>query len=318
VNINITMASRKTSLTLIDLEAFKDLDQKLRDDYDENAASTDKYYEHSEIFDDICQEAEAEDQLNERRSRPMRRPSLSGVSGGSSMEWEGNVAIESLRRRRHSTFNSRNRAAHRKEHADLEEHLKSFEDKHRFRRASFVNNLLEFSVNFDVSMSNAAMGHEISPALNFSCPVLSYMHDDEEDSVEILMLRRPSLISSNDDSKTDSWESLKDDGETDFSPDAHEMSREYVIELPSMEEVVKPKGKRRRPHSYQMLEKRLTCESQSDVIKSFSLKEMTASYVAQQPRAPIEPKSLDHDVPSTFQSSSEQPLAARQQCARGA
>ena len=39
------------------------------------------------------------------------------------------------------------------------------EDKHTFRRASFVNNLLEFSVNYDVS--TAAMPHEVSPALNF-------------------------------------------------------------------------------------------------------------------------------------------------------
>jgi len=312
------MASRKTSLTLIDLEAFKEIDEKLRDDYDENAASTDKYQEHSQIFEEICQEAEAEDQLDYRPSRPLRRPSLSGISEASSMEWEATEAIGKLRRRRHSTFNPRNRAAHREEHADLEEHLKRLEDKHRFRRASFVNNLLEFSVNFDVSMSNPAMDHEISPALNFSCPVLSYMNDEEEDSVDLTMIRRPSLISVHDDSNTDSWESLKDDGETESPQDAHELSREYVIELPSMEEVVKPKGKRRRPHSYKMLEKRLESESQYNVIKSFSWKEMTASFVAQLPQAPIEPKSLNNDVPSTFQSKSEQPLAARQQCARGA
>ena len=312
------MASRKTSLTLIDLEEFKEKDAAA-------VAYSAKYHEHSEIFDEICQEAEAEDQLETRPRRQLRRVSLSGSSACSSMDWDKPVEITKLRRRRHSTFNPRNRAAHRREHADLDEHLKMLEDKQRFRRASFVHNLLEFSVNFDVSTA-AAMSHDVSPALNFSCPVLSYMNDDEEDSVELRMLRRPSLVSIPDDSDSNSnaqsWESFKDDGETELPQDGHELSREYVFEMPPMEEPVNPRAKRRRPHSYKMLEKRLTCESQFDVIKSFTLMDMAASInVATMPAASpsMQPKALDmHDVANTFQSKSEQPLAVRQHCARGA
>ena len=138
------------------------------------------------------------------------------------------------------------------------------------------------------------------------------------------MFRRPSLVSIPDDSHAESWESFKDDGETELPQDGHEMSREFVIELPPMEDEIKPKSKRRRrPHSYQMLEKRLTCEAQYDIIKSFNLKEMTASInpatlpTASSPSR-MEPKALDLDVANTFQSKSEQPLASRQQCARGA
>ena len=320
------MASRKTSLTLIDLEEFKETDRR------QDAAAiaySEKYHEHSEIFDEICQEAEAEDQLDQRPRGQIRRVSLTGSSGSSSMEWDKPVEIAKLHRRRHSTFNPRNRAAHRKEHAELDDHLKMLEDKQSFRRASVVHNLLEFSVNFDVS--TATMSHEMSPALNFSCPVLSYMNDDEEDSVELRLLRRPSLVSIPDDSNAQSWESFKDDGVTQLIQDGEDMSREYIFELPPMEEVVKPRGKRRRPHSYKLLEKRLASESQCDVIKSLTLMDMAAPAinVAAMPAASSQihpkaldlqahPKALDLDVANTFQSKREQPVSLRQQCARGA
>ena len=323
--------NRKGSMTMADLEAIHDME---RNSMNRACASEGvgasmeaaKYHEHSEIFEEICHEAETEDQMEQslNLSRQPRRGSLTGgcidahdaaVAHGLVHE---PVEIRSLHRRRHSNYNPRNRAAHRQSHTDLEEHLRHLEDKHHLRRASFVNNLLEFSLSYDVSMSGSE--HELSPALNFSCPVLSYMNDEEEDSVELRMLRRSSLVSVPEDSNQESWESLKDDGETSLPQDAHEMSREYVIELPPLEEYVKPSGKRRRSHSYKMLEERLTSESPIDVIKSFSMKDMAASIslVTLPTTAVVQSKDLDLQVQNTFQAERGQPLAARQQCARGA
>ena len=318
---------------MADLEAIHDM-QRLSLSRAAAPSSTDaavdspKYLEHSEIFEEICQEAETEDQLERSPSfaRQPRRSSLTGCGLVDAHEAavknglvdEPAAGVRNLHRRRHSSYNPRNRAAHRQAHMKLEDHLRYLEDEHHFKRASFVNNLLEFNLSYDVSMSGSE--HELSPALGFSCPVLSYMNEDEEDSVELRMLRRPSLVSVPEDPTQASWESFKDDGETDLPVDAHEMSDEYIIELPPLEEYVKPSGKRRRSHSYKLLEKRLTSESPMDVIKSFSLKEMVATVpqVTFPATAGVQSKDLDLPVQNTFQAEREQPLAARQQCARGA
>ena len=45
------------------------------------------------------------------------------------------------------------------------------------------------------------------------------MNDNEKDSVELSMFCRPSLVSIPVDSNAESWESFKDDGETDRTQD---------------------------------------------------------------------------------------------------
>ena len=321
---------RKSSMNMADLEAINEQQPYTK----ENSG---KYSEHTEIFEDICQETEAED--NARSTKQPRR-----LSGSDEVDmlpppppkirndprqrrhssyFMPPPEIRNLHLRRHSSYEPRNRSAHHQAHAELKDHLDHLEDKHDLRRASFVHNLLEFNLSFDVSMNSFA---DIGPsaALNLSCPVLSYMNDDEEDSVELNLLRRPSLVSGQENSKEESWESLKDDGEAELPKEDHENSGEYCIELPPLEEVIKPAGKRRRSSSYKILEKRLQLESPIEVLKSFNIKENSANFddaciTAIQPKnLDAQSTALDNEMHDTFQQQREQPAATLQQVARGA
>jgi hypothetical protein len=312
----MTNQDRKASLTMADLESMdvNDHDCRMLHHHDMNY----------EIFEEIYQDAEVDDEHDDDDSRgrnrnmSRRRSSITGTRQDESL---GNLTGSTHRRRRHSTYNPRNRRAHRDGHSEIKEFLSNIKDKNYTRRNSFVNNLMDFNLSYEVSM--AASKHELSPALNFSCPVLNYLREDDEDSIELQMTKRPSLISERQEhSDSMNWESFKDDGESELPQDGHELRIEYVMELPLVDQPRVSKGKRRqRPHSYKMLERRLSSESPMSVIKSFTVHEMRASYPTEVSSiSPLSGKDLDSYIATGIQSQREQPLVSKrqQQCARGA
>jgi hypothetical protein len=310
----MTNQDRKGSLTMADLESMNS--------YDLNGPSKSHHDLNYEIFEEICQDAELDDNndVSRGRNRMSRRSSISGPR----QEESGNLSnstSDTIRRRRHSTYNPRNRKAHRDAHSKVKELISNWNDKNYSRRNSFVSNLMDFNLSYEVSM--AVSKHDVSPALNFSCPVLNYLREDDEDSIELRMTKRPSLISEREpvDSSM-SWESFKDDGESELPQDVR---IEYIMQLPSMDD--KPrlsKGKRRqKPHSYKLLERRLSAESPMSVIKSFTIHEMRATYPTETNVGNVSPppfgKDLETYIGTGIQSQRQQPLVPKQQqCARGA
>lgn len=311
--------NRKASMTMADLEAIHEQDK-----FVSNNPVTQKYSEHSEIFEDLCHEAEQDDTMNSSQlsNKSSRRGSLTGCVDDmdlptTSATNEGQQEFRMLHQRRHSSYEPLNRSVHRAQHQEVKEHLAKMEDKHHLRRSSFVNNLLEFNLSVDVSMSDHM--DALSPAMHLSCPVLSYMNDDEEESIELRMVQRPSLVSVMEGEESqESWESLKDCGTSLSEPqDAHYESKEYVIELPPMEEPKKIRPKRRR-HSYKILEEKLSEGSPLDVLKAWNSLGGGIAASAMPAVPPPQPKSLERTDMFSFETTRESPLATRAQVARGA
>lgn len=197
------------------------------------------------------------------------------------------------------------------------------------RRSSIVDNLLDF---------NLSIGATSSITMQLSCPILSYMNDDEEDSVDLRQVKRPSLVSVvedcvNEAQHEEGWESLEADGSA-LPMDAHFQTREYQFELPPVDDSDRSKKKqlKRRRHSYQMLEQRLS-ESQSplDILKEWSSSmggnkknltvsltaPMNASSVASSPEQ-VKSLELDSGLSDFQQRAREGPMLTNMQCARGA
>lgn len=315
--------NRKASMTMADLEAIHEHDK-----FVSNNPAVAKYSEYSEIFEDLCHEAEQDDDMHTSFGSQLssgRRGSLTGCVDDMDMDLPSAAVVNNtieggqeefrmLHQRRHSSYEPRNRSFHRAQHQQVKEHLMKMEDKHHLRRSSFVNNLLEFNLSVDVSMSD--MGADaVSPAMHLSCPVLSYMNDDEEESIELRMVQRPSLVSVVEGEESqESWESLKDCGTT-TPQDAHYESKEYIIELPPMEEPKKIRPKRRR-HSYKILEEKLLEGSPLDVLKAWN--SLSGGIAASAMPAAPQPKSLERNDIFSFETTRESPLATRAQVARGA
>jgi hypothetical protein len=291
----MTNKNRKASLTISDLETIHAIEQIRL-----NSINSEKYNEHNEIFEEICQDAEAEDEIMET-SLPSstimtRRTSITGCTSTTSSTivlepFEKDLSCRMDRHhypRRHSTYNGRNRKFHRDAHATIKDYFLTIQDVNHARRTSFVTNLMDFNLSFDVAMA-ASNSNGISPTLNLSCPILSYLKEDDEDSIELIMIKRPSLITDKEEfNQSANWESLKDDGESEEdSMDNPNHKTEYVIELAPLEEDYDSSwGKKRnndrqrrkkKVHSYQMLEQRLSSESLMSVVKSFGLHGMSAA-----------------------------------------
>jgi hypothetical protein len=152
--------------------------------------------------------------------------------------------------RRHSSFNPRNRQINRDDHTKIEDYL--FQKINR--EISFrVNNLLNFHSSFEISLEALSWNDSFS-ALHFSCPVLSYMHDTDEDSIDIQIAKRPTLVSATNGSRN--FENLNDN---------------HVIALEFNDRIIEPTcqvqrldkenystfqhGKRRNSHSCRRLER---------------------------------------------------------------
>lgn len=312
--------SRKSSMTMGDLEAIREQDMSgmLKPAKTPQEA---KYMEHSEIFEDLCNEAETDDMQSGNSNK--QRGAGSGshddmelVLGSSTVSTSTSEEFRTLHKRRHSSYESSMRSTHREHHQEIKEHLHTMEDEHSLRRASFVNHLLEFNLSVDVSMADLNADPEAeytSPAMHLSCPVLSYMNDDEEDSVELRIMHRPSLISVEEEAP---WESLKDCGSQ--MPREEEKAKEYVLELPPLpveDPNRKMRPKRRRPHSYKILEEKLATQSPLNVLKSWN----TLPAPAAMAPITIQPKSLEvQNGMDDFQRARDGPVATRAQVARGA
>lgn len=384
----MTKETRKASITIADLEAIHEHD--LYEMYHPNKAGAEaaaaeaaataetssKYSEHSEIFEDMCHEAEHEDMLSPTEGSAAavnRRGSITGCSddmdllplvistttGANTISASASTfAFRTLHQRRHSSYESRNRSMHRIQHQQVKDHLSKMEDKHHLRRASFVTNLLQFNLSVDMSMSAADFGgganngyangmpgemNMSSPAMHLSCPVLSYMNDVEEDSVELLQMKRPGY----DDedmipSEQEGWETLNDDGSA-LPIDGHnaKTSKEYVVTLPPLE-VEGPKKvgvPKRRRHSYKVLEEKLAeGTTPLEMLKAWNNSMGTnnpnggvpsnqkAPPVASVPATAVQPKTLEqpksletrNDGLQEFNQARGGPVASRSTLARGA
>ena len=238
--------------------------------------------EQQRIFEVLYQSVEITNELTAEHGFITRRASMHCIS---------NLQPSSSHERpcrRHSSFHSRNRQAHRIDHSNIEEHLLQQRNRELTCR---VNNLLNFHSSFEISLE-ASSWHESIPALHFSCPVLSYMHDSDEDSIEIRMAKRPSLISVTNGSRN--FENLNDISVDDpvindisvDNPVINDISADnpVIITFDLNDQLTEPvngtqtlntvsysssrHGKRRNRLSYARLERRLATESHLTVFKS--------------------------------------------------
>eukprot|EP00545_Synedropsis_sp_CCMP1620_P009494 CAMPEP_0119005742 /NCGR_PEP_ID=MMETSP1176-20130426/1902_1 /TAXON_ID=265551 /ORGANISM="Synedropsis recta cf, Strain CCMP1620" /LENGTH=379 /DNA_ID=CAMNT_0006957583 /DNA_START=221 /DNA_END=1360 /DNA_ORIENTATION=- len=329
-------------------------------------ATSQKYLEHSEIFQDLCYEAAQEDSMTTATTASTYMSSLSGCSDDSNLPTTQVVETTSssssqhkqhvhvhVHVRRHSSYDSRSRAIHREQHDQMKEHFATHDDEHHSRRSNFINHLLDFNLSIsvmDVSMANVVVGGadmlggdnnnnnnnnndaSTTAMMHISCPILSYMNDEEEDSVEMTHLKRPSMGTVEEDQES-SWESLKDDTVYDnehVSSSLKEETKQYIMELPPLDDLDdEPKMKSTRPkrrrHSYKVLEEKLMEGSPLDVLKAWNSMSLlpntptptTTTTVATAPTQPQQPKSLEVNNDFGFQTR-EGPLATRAQVARGA
>jgi hypothetical protein len=317
--------NRQGSLTIADLEMIHAMKECQKNDYSET------YYENKDIFNEIWQDVEAEDDLNppnsnsthRREGQRARRLSIPMDTSESIIDTQTKPMRGCVRR--HSTFHSQERQQHYTAHRIMKDYLLSREDVHHDRRSSLVTNLMEFNLSYGVVFmtSTGSTTNNDDRPVSTSCPVLSYMNEDDEDSVELRRIKRPSLVSLFESKTIHDWETLEDDT-VDVS------TIEYVMDMtsPPIEEsnLSRRKGKRRKPHSYQMLERRLSVESPVSVMKSLTRKEEMTKMFHPPSFSPVAlsnaTKDLDamrHTGISNFPEQRVQnPIPVRQQCARGA
>jgi hypothetical protein len=292
---------RKGSLTIADLEAIQAFNQcRFGVDFD-------KYLESIAIFHDICQDVEAEDEIPLLKQGVVGRRSSTPFSSFS----VDKIPNQTIRRaRRHSTFNPRNRKEHHDAHANMKAFLITMNDVDYERRSSFVNKLMELNLSCSVAMS--ASKKEVSFSMNLPYPVFSYLNENDEDSVEKRMNKRPSLVYLSEAKETNDWETLDDTCSTDM------YCMEYSIEMPQIDEEVHSfKRKDRKQHSYKMFERKLSSESAFSVIKSFILEDKMK--FLQSAALPKCAKDLEGYNTGSFPLHSVQtPVMIRQQCAREA
>jgi hypothetical protein len=111
------------------------------------------------------------------------------------------------------------------------------------KRSDIVNTLLHFLTSYEISLA-ASSQPDVSYGLKYSCPVLSYLHDSDEDSVEIQIVKIPSLhheCQVKDFSQSSRSLHQCDEGDCLDSPvedleDNRLMESEYTFELPGMTE----------------------------------------------------------------------------------
>ena len=235
-----------------------------------------KVQEHESIFEDIIQELEHEDE--DSFQKPQRRGSLKSVSTESSISVadlikEPTSLSTRKKPRRHSTFHSSDRRFHRKKHQEMKEH---FLDSANHKRSSIIDGLFQFQLS--VNMSMASMDHfedNTSPSLYRSCPVLSYMNDDDEDSVELYRIKRPSLslikdvgeymdedndYELSDDEDFELNESTLSKKKTTFKVEERPkqiIKRAYTVKLAGTEDDGEKPRAKKRTTSYAMLSMRL-------------------------------------------------------------
>lgn len=243
------------SLSLLDIQ----------DEPSTDTRTTDAYSENSQIFEEIVASAVTEYTSKKPRSALQRESSLrnsidAGVKGKASSIKRSSV-------RRHSSYCEIEREKTYKQHKRMKEYLNSLQDNSKSKVAKM---LLEFNSSMSMaSLDDVGIMNE-SLAMHYSCPVLSYMNDDEEDSVELTEHRmkgkkRLSMASISENSG-ETWETLLDDP----MEDPFQNSKEYHMELKRVnDDFKKPRAKRRRPPSCLVLTQQLAAEGPQHVLRTF-------------------------------------------------
>jgi len=265
-NTNINEEFEK-SLTIFDLEEVVGVEGDNKDEVSENSA----------VFDEMVAKTRSEYEQN-RLDNQGSEACLSKEFHATGMEDEDHGERSKSPQpgdkvaRRHSSFESRQIRATYAAHLAMEKELKANESA----RAETIGKLLEFNSSINLaSMSDLSVMNS-SPSLHLSCPVLSYLNDDDEDSIEIYTfkkaMRRQSTaleaLPEDCSAKLEDWETLND------GDDSGIQHREYSVsmnDLPSKEPPLKKSSKKRRPRSYHVLSERLSTEHPQKVLRSFGV-----------------------------------------------
>lgn len=245
-------SSMEESLCLLDLAGAEEIDKK-------------KYMEHSAIFDDMVATTAVEYEKPPpllRRQESCRLPSKTAE--------DGSPKASKVAMRRHSSFEPRQARKAYQEHCEVKEYISTLGDQ---ERSTFIKDLLDFNLSVNMaSMSDLSMMDK-SPGLHYSCPVLSYMNDDEEDSVDLATFRkasrkRPSMdiLKEEQPTEEDSWEVLNDESSNKVVEEADAKEYQITIKMGGADE--KPRTKRRRPPSCQVLSQRLREEHPQQILRS--------------------------------------------------
>jgi hypothetical protein len=188
-----------------------------------------KTKEHESIFEEIVEELEREDDspLQSHCKQP-RRGSLQSVGSSTT----SSISMADLvheptgpRPRRHSSFHSLQRSLHRRLHKEMKVY---FQDNDHHKRNTVIEGLFQFQLSLNMSMASMDNLEEMdSGNLYRSCPILTYMNDEDEDSVDLHRVKRPSLSV------------VKDEGEYLDEEDDFELSDDEDFELNSSKSSVK-------------------------------------------------------------------------------
>ena len=254
-NTSAKMEAMEQSLWLIDINDLPGTTGEIHESYSEN----------SQAFEAIVESTDLEYESKERFGTLHRQSSV----GDRRKKTKTNVPTKGSNMvRRHSSYSPREYRPNYQHHKEMKTFLESKESK------LFASNVVEKLIDFNASLNLVSISDlstvEESLAMHLSCPVLSYMNEDDEDSVELAAhkktgLKRRNLASVCEDSEI-SWETLQDQP----SEDPFYSSQEYEIELNTpKEETLNPRAKRRRPRSCLVLAQKLMMQTPQNVVRSY-------------------------------------------------
>lgn len=275
--------SRQPSLDLSDLELSLPTVESFNVN-EKDVEKTRRYVEHSAVFDEMVETTNKELEMAPppRTTLGLHRQASVRVMGTTQPieeelnDFKDSDATPRKKRfiRRHSSHELRQANKSYSHHLQMKEYLDSMEADSK-ERNNFVTALLKFNISVNMaSLSDFSMMDK-SPGMHYSCPVLSYMNDDEEDSIDLLVykqqqngggMRRASMQIAEE--QEESWESLKD-SESDSA--ISEGSKEYIIDMQPLEPDTKGRTKRRRKSSCRMLSDKLATEPPQQVLRSLGI-----------------------------------------------
>mmetsp|Transcript_6309 Transcript_6309/g.10451 ORF Transcript_6309/g.10451 Transcript_6309/m.10451 type:complete len:290 (-) Transcript_6309:136-1005(-) len=281
---------RQPSLNLRDLEVNL---PNIQGHVDEKGLQKNKkYMEHSAVFDEMVESTNKEYDLapppanklvfhRQSSVRILQAPAENECTeqddGGKTSNCKKKKKKQLIRR--HSSYDVRQPESSYNHHLQMKEYLDSMEEDSK-ERQNFVAALLDFNMSVNMaSLSDLSMMDK-SPAMHYSCPVLSYMNDDEEDSIELLVykmehdgnsgLKKRNALCIVEEQEA-SWESLNDESDPILPLDDGNDSREYQIEMKPLEPDTKPRPKRRRPASCKVLSDKLAHQHPQQVLRSLGI-----------------------------------------------
>ena len=233
-----------------------------------------KVKEHESIFEEIVQELEEEVDDPMFRKPKQRRGSLQSVTTVSSDSTAQSITVTEITKapaarkpRRHSSFHASDRIFHRRRHDEMKTY---FYDHGHEKRSSIIGSLFQFQLSVNMA-SFSSLEETDTKALYRSCPILTYMNDDDEDSVDLFHSKQSSLPH-----VMDEGEYMDGDGDFELSDDDYELTsskrnkkaslnegqpnivrRSYTVKLAGLEDDNEKPRAKKRTTSYSMLVSRL-------------------------------------------------------------